>query len=70
MVPKNEKRKSETKTSTRGANLGFEAKLWAAADALRNSMDAAEYLPAPRLQEPIKDPARFPWYEVTKVQHY
>jgi type I restriction enzyme M protein len=26
-----------------GANLGFEAKLWSAADALRNNMDAAEY---------------------------
>jgi len=26
-----------------GANLGFEADLWAAADALRNNMDAAEY---------------------------
>jgi len=26
-----------------GANLGFEAKLWAAADKLRNNMDAAEY---------------------------
>ena len=26
-----------------GATLGFEAKLWAAADALRGSMDAAEY---------------------------
>ena len=25
------------------ASLGFEAKLWAAADALRNNMDAAEY---------------------------
>lgn len=25
------------------ATLGFEAKLWAAADALRNNMDAAEY---------------------------
>lgn len=23
-----------------------------------------------RLQEPIKDPARFPWHEVTKVAHY
>ena len=31
-------RKSDT-----NANLGFEAKLWAAADALRNNMDAAEY---------------------------
>jgi type I restriction enzyme M protein len=26
-----------------GANLGFEAKMWAAADKLRNNMDAAEY---------------------------
>jgi len=25
---------------------------------------------APQLQSPIKDPARFPWHEVTKVQHY
>ncbi len=25
------------------ANLGFEAKLWLAADKLRNNMDAAEY---------------------------
>ena len=24
----------------------------------------------PALQEPIRDPARFPWREVTKVQHY
>ena len=24
----------------------------------------------PVLQEPIKDPARFPWHEVTKVAHY
>lgn len=33
-------RKSGSDTT---ANLGFEAKLWAAADALRNNMDAAEY---------------------------
>jgi type I restriction enzyme M protein len=31
------------KIAETGANLGFEAKLWAAADALRGSMDAAEY---------------------------
>src|SRR5687768_9553676 len=31
------------KTTDTTANLGFEAKLWAAADALRNNMDAAEY---------------------------
>jgi hypothetical protein len=24
----------------------------------------------PRLQDPIRDPARFPWHEVSKVQHY
>ena len=31
------------KPANGGANLGFEGKLWAAADALRNNMDAAEY---------------------------
>ena len=35
------KRKTQSKGTD--ANLGFEAKLWAAADALRNNMDAAEY---------------------------
>ena len=25
---------------------------------------------SPQLQEPISDPASFPWHEVTKVQHY
>ncbi len=35
------KRKQGRKNN--GANLGFEAKLWQAADALRNNMDAAEY---------------------------
>ena len=30
-------------TNGNGANLGFEQKLWAAADKLRNNMDAAEY---------------------------
>lgn len=24
----------------------------------------------PNLQEPIKNPARFPWHEVNKVDHY
>jgi len=24
----------------------------------------------PTLQEPVKDPARFPWHEVTKIAHY
>src|SRR6266704_4056117 len=36
------KSKSEAKHAN-GATLGFEQKLWAAADALRNNMDAAEY---------------------------
>lgn len=35
--------KSSTKTNNTTANLGFEAKLWLAADKLRNNMDAAEY---------------------------
>jgi type I restriction enzyme M protein len=33
----------DTAASGTAANLGFEAKLWQAADALRNNMDAAEY---------------------------
>ena len=39
-MAKTRRRSSKTNTS---ANLGFEAKLWQAADALRGSMDAAEY---------------------------
>ncbi|MGH7207679.1 MAG: type I restriction-modification system subunit M N-terminal domain-containing protein, partial [Nitrospiraceae bacterium] len=35
--------KGKAKKKDTAANLGFEAKLWAAADALRNNMDAAEY---------------------------
>src|SRR6188508_3293976 len=35
--------KAKTKNGDTGANLGFEARLWATADALRNNMDAAEY---------------------------
>src|SRR2546425_7058864 len=34
---------SKAKKNDTAANLGFEAKLWQAADALRNNMDAAEY---------------------------
>jgi len=34
--------RTRKKTST-AANLGFEAQLWQAADALRGSMDAGEY---------------------------
>ena len=34
--------RGESKKSN-GANLGFESKLWSAADKLRNNMDAAEY---------------------------
>ncbi len=36
-----QKKLNEKKSN--GANLGFEAKLWAAADKLRSNMDAAEY---------------------------
>ncbi|MGB6535340.1 MAG: type I restriction-modification system subunit M N-terminal domain-containing protein [Xanthobacteraceae bacterium] len=37
------KQAGNSKSNGSTANLGFEAKLWAAADALRNNMDAAEY---------------------------
>lgn len=40
-MTKTKKSKSEKKDSA--ANLGFEGKLWLAADKLRNNMDAAEY---------------------------
>ena len=35
--------RTKAKKNDTAANLGFEAKLWQAADALRNNMDAAEY---------------------------
>src|SRR5438093_4438553 len=35
--------RTQANTSDCGATVGFEAKLWQAADALRNNMDAAEY---------------------------
>ncbi len=37
------KKKTRNKKADSAANLGFEAKLWLAADKLRNNMDAAEY---------------------------
>jgi hypothetical protein len=40
---RNEMAKRTARKNDTTANLGFEAKLWAAADALRNNMDAAEY---------------------------
>src|SRR5207245_2001668 len=36
-------KKKDEKPGSNGANLGFEQKLWAAADKLRGHMDAAEY---------------------------
>jgi len=35
--------KAAPKKNDSSANIGFEAKLWLAADKLRNNMDAAEY---------------------------
>src|SRR5690348_9804875 len=35
--------KAKSSNNNGDVNLGFEAKLWASADALRNNMDAAEY---------------------------
>jgi type I restriction enzyme M protein len=42
-MAKKTRENSPTKGNGSTANLDFEAKLWAAADALRNNMDAAEY---------------------------
>jgi type I restriction enzyme M protein len=42
LPPEKSVRQRERQTSA-GANLGFETKLWAAADKLRSHMDAAEY---------------------------
>ena len=42
-MAKKSKETAENNSKGTSANLGFEAKLWAAADALRNNMDAAEY---------------------------
>ena len=42
-MPKKKNPGTGSKQKTNGGPLGFEAKLWAAADALRNNMDAAEY---------------------------
>ena len=36
-------KKAQEEKRSNGGDLGFEAKLWQAADALRNNMDAAEY---------------------------
>ena len=37
------KKSDQQKTTNNGANVGYEAELWQMADALRGSMDAAEY---------------------------
>ena len=37
------KKSAKKKSDANGANLSFEAKLWLAADRLRNNMDAPEY---------------------------
>jgi len=42
-MPKKKTTKSDKAKAVNGGPLGFEAKLWAAADALRNNMVAAEY---------------------------
>ena len=40
---KGEGKASDKKVAKTAANLGFEARMWAAADTLRGSMDASEY---------------------------
>jgi type I restriction enzyme M protein len=41
-MPKTKKKGAKAGNST-AANIGYEAQLWQMADALRGSMDAAEY---------------------------
>jgi len=43
MKKKQSKSQTKTKNTNKEANLGFEQKLWAAADKMRGHMDAAEY---------------------------
>src|SRR5256884_3957395 len=43
MTSRVEMARAKTIRNDTASNLGFETKLWAAADALRNNMDAAEY---------------------------
>ncbi len=42
-MAKRKKAAAKKKANGNGANLGFEATLWLAADKMRNNMDAAEY---------------------------
>lgn len=42
-MPRGRKKKAEAGGSANGATVGYEAQLWQMADALRGSMDAAEY---------------------------
>lgn len=42
-MPKGKTKKNKGAASESGANVGYEAQLWQMADALRGSMDAAEY---------------------------
>ena len=43
LVPKVNKSKIQSNNNATGATVGYEAQLWQMADALRGSMDAAEY---------------------------
>ena len=43
MARKKATKSNKDKGNSNGANLGFEAKMWLAADKLRNNLDAAEY---------------------------
>ena len=50
---------AKTKTNDNSANLGFEAKLWFAADKLRNNMDVvelqAQFAKSEKLSHMIRD---------------
>ena len=43
MAKRRRAKSKSARSNGKGSNLGFEQKLWLAADKLRNNMDAAEY---------------------------
>ena len=44
-------KKDQAQRKSNGANIGYEPELWKAADALRGSVNAAEYKHGTRLKE-------------------
>ena len=62
------KRNASPKESSSAAAIGFEAKLWLAADKLRNNMDAAEY-PAKELMAAFTAKVALLYAQITANLH-